>query len=80
MSVGGAIVVIAKCPISGVSKTRCAPLLGYDGAASLAKAMLSDILVTLSECVSMLVIETCPLSHDAILIPLMNRSICLAIL
>ncbi|KAL7517050.1 hypothetical protein ACHAWX_002005 [Stephanocyclus meneghinianus] len=54
MTVGGAIVVIAKCPISGVSKTRCAPLLGYDGAASLAKAMLSDILVTLSECVSTL--------------------------
>ncbi len=54
MTVGGAIVVIAKCPVSGVSKTRCAPLLGYDGAASLAKAMLSDILVTLSECVSTL--------------------------
>ncbi|KAL3795745.1 hypothetical protein HJC23_008232 [Cyclotella cryptica] len=50
MSVGGAIVIFAKCPISGVSKTRCAPLLGYDGAASLAQAMLSDILITLSEC------------------------------
>ncbi|KAL3773989.1 hypothetical protein HJC23_009719, partial [Cyclotella cryptica] len=42
-----AVVVFAKCPISGVSKTRCAPLLGYDGAASLAQAMLSDILITL---------------------------------
>ena len=52
VTVGGAIVVFAKCPIPGASKTRLAPLLGEEGAASLARAMLSDILMTLSECVS----------------------------
>mmetsp|Transcript_14178 Transcript_14178/g.30587 ORF Transcript_14178/g.30587 Transcript_14178/m.30587 type:complete len:360 (-) Transcript_14178:83-1162(-) len=49
--VGGAVVVFAKCPIAGSSKTRLAPLLGPEGAAQLAKAMLSDILVSLSQCV-----------------------------
>mmetsp|Transcript_34157 Transcript_34157/g.72782 ORF Transcript_34157/g.72782 Transcript_34157/m.72782 type:complete len:391 (-) Transcript_34157:126-1298(-) len=48
--VGGAVVVFAKCPIAGSSKTRLAPLLGAEGAARLAKAMLSDVLVSLSEC------------------------------
>lgn len=52
MCVGGAVVVFAKCPIAGASKTRLAPLLGPEGAALLAKAMLSDILVSLSQCVS----------------------------
>ncbi len=42
--------VFAKCPIPGRSKTRLAPLLGEDGAASLATAMLSDILVSLTAC------------------------------
>lgn len=51
--IGGAVVVVAKCPIAGVSKTRLAPLLGDEGAAQLAQAMLSDVLVSLSECVSM---------------------------
>jgi len=51
--VGGAVVVVAKCPIAGVSKTRLEPLLGDEGAAQLAQAMLSDVLVSLSECVSM---------------------------
>ncbi|KAL9184155.1 hypothetical protein ACHAXT_002241 [Thalassiosira profunda] len=46
--VGGAIVVFAKCPIAGASKTRLAPLLGDDGAAALARAMLSDVLVSIS--------------------------------
>ena len=41
-SVGGAVVAFAKCPIAGASKTRLAPLLGADGAAALARAMLSD--------------------------------------
>ena len=50
--VGGAIVVFAKCPIPGTSKTRLAPLLGDEGAAALAEAMLSDIMVALSKCVS----------------------------
>lgn len=50
MCVGGAVVVFAKCPIAGASKTRLTPLLGPEGAALLAKAMLSDILVSLSEC------------------------------
>ena len=48
--VGGAVCVFAKCPIPGRSKTRLAPLLGEDGAASLATAMLSDILVSLASC------------------------------
>jgi hypothetical protein len=51
-SVGGAIVIFTKAPIAGASKTRLSPLLGDDGAASLARAMLSDIVVALSECVS----------------------------
>ena len=49
----GAIVVVAKCPIPGKSKTRLNPLLGAEGSAFLAKALLSDVLVTLSECVSL---------------------------
>ncbi|KAL7544741.1 hypothetical protein ACHAWF_008100 [Thalassiosira exigua] len=49
---GGAIAVFAKCPIPGASKTRLAPMLGDEGAASLAKAMLSDVLVSVSGCVS----------------------------
>ena len=44
----GCIVVVAKCPLPGTSKTRLAPLLGSEGAASLARAMLSDVLVSLS--------------------------------
>jgi len=48
ISVEGAIVVFAKCPIAGSSKTRLSPLLGAEGASSLAQAMLSDILTSLS--------------------------------
>jgi len=48
----GAIVVVAKSPIPGKSKTRLKPLLGAEGSALLAKALMSDVLVTLSECVS----------------------------
>lgn len=47
----GAIVVVSKCPTNGKSKTRLIPLLGEEGAASLAKAMLSDVLLTLNNCV-----------------------------
>lgn len=46
------IVVVAKCPIPGSSKTRLIPSLGADGAARLAEAMLADVLTTVSECVS----------------------------
>jgi hypothetical protein len=49
---GGAIVVVAKCPIPGKSKTRLIPLLGEKGSTQLAKAMLSDVLLTLDKCVS----------------------------
>ena len=49
-TVGGAVCVFAKCPIPGRSKTRIAPLLGEEGAALLATAMLSDILVSISAC------------------------------
>ena len=48
----GAIVVVAKCPSPGTSKTRLAGLLGNDGSAELAKAMLCDVLMTISHCVS----------------------------
>ena len=48
----GAIVVVAKCPIPGKSKTRLISLLGPEGSAQLAKAMLSDVLLTIDQCVS----------------------------
>mmetsp|Transcript_41834 Transcript_41834/g.100842 ORF Transcript_41834/g.100842 Transcript_41834/m.100842 type:complete len:336 (+) Transcript_41834:153-1160(+) len=48
--VSGCIVVVAKCPIPGKSKTRLIPLLGKDGSSKLAKAMLSDVLLTLEHC------------------------------
>ncbi len=44
----GAIVIFAKYPISGSSKTRLSPLLGDDGSASLARAMLSDVIEGIS--------------------------------
>mmetsp|Transcript_6722 Transcript_6722/g.9596 ORF Transcript_6722/g.9596 Transcript_6722/m.9596 type:complete len:377 (-) Transcript_6722:608-1738(-) len=43
----GAIVVVAKCPIPGKSKTRLTPLLGINGSALVAEAMLSDVLITI---------------------------------
>ncbi len=52
--VGGAIVVVARCPLAGTCKTRLIPLLGEEGAACLARAMLSDVLLSISECVSIL--------------------------
>ena len=42
------IVVVAKCPVPGHCKTRLIPLLGPDDAAKLARAMLMDVLATLS--------------------------------
>ena len=51
---GGAIVVVAKCPIPNKSKTRLIPLLGEEGSAKFAQALLSDVLVALSTCVSRL--------------------------
>ena len=50
--VRGAIVVVAKCPIPGKSKTRLIPLLQEEGSCALAKAMLCDVLSTLSKTVS----------------------------
>jgi hypothetical protein len=53
------IAVIAKCPIAGHSKTRLQPLFAHnttstttpdDGAAILSKAMLCDVLVSISHC------------------------------
>lgn len=43
------VVVVAKCPIPGSSKTRLHKLLGEKGAAKLAGAMLSDVLTTISQ-------------------------------
>ena len=52
--VDGSIVLVAKSPIPGKSKTRLIPLLGPQGAAVLAEAMLSDILQSLTT-----VVRTC---------------------
>jgi glycosyltransferase A (GT-A) superfamily protein (DUF2064 family) len=46
----GAIVVVAKCPIQGTSKTRLMPLLGPHGSVALAKSMLADVLWTVHGC------------------------------
>lgn len=43
----GAIIIVAKCPIPGMSKTRLIPLLGEQGSSTLSKAMLCDVLVSL---------------------------------
>jgi len=48
--VKSAIIVVAKCPIPGRSKTRLSKLVGDHGSALLAKAMLSDVLSTISKC------------------------------
>jgi glycosyltransferase A (GT-A) superfamily protein (DUF2064 family) len=61
--VGGAIVVVAKCPVAGTSKTRLVPMLGEEGAASLARAMLMDTLSSLSECVGYNFYNTLP-AHE----------------
>jgi rSAM/selenodomain-associated transferase 1 len=44
-----ALVVIAKEPVPGAVKTRLAPVLGADGAARVAAAMLADILAVMAE-------------------------------
>lgn len=46
----GSIVVFAKCPIPGKSKTRLIPLLGEEGSVQLAKGMLSDVLKSINGC------------------------------
>lgn len=43
----GTIVLVAKYPTAGKSKTRLIPALGEDGATKMARAMLSDLLVQL---------------------------------
>ena len=45
------IVVVAKAPVAGQCKTRLIPEFGKVGSARLARAMLLDVLTTLSECV-----------------------------
>mmetsp|Transcript_5421 Transcript_5421/g.6248 ORF Transcript_5421/g.6248 Transcript_5421/m.6248 type:complete len:505 (+) Transcript_5421:77-1591(+) len=51
--VHGTIIVVAKCPIPGKSKTRLIPLLGEIGSAQLAKSMLSDVLKTIDGCLDL---------------------------
>ena len=51
-NVKGSIVVVAKCPIPGKSKTRLIPLLGEEGSVRLARGMLSDVIKTIDRCVS----------------------------
>mmetsp|Transcript_10724 Transcript_10724/g.25556 ORF Transcript_10724/g.25556 Transcript_10724/m.25556 type:complete len:392 (-) Transcript_10724:68-1243(-) len=53
-NIDGVIVVVAKCPIQGKSKTRLIPLLGPDGSVDLAKAMLSDVVLTIDKCPQLL--------------------------
>ena len=57
----GSIVVFAKCPIPGKSKTRLIHLLGEEGSVELAKGMLSDVLKSINGCVSYL--ETYTVLH-----------------
>lgn len=47
-TVGGSIVVVAKCPVPGSSKTSLIPVAGPEGAARIARAALADVLTTLS--------------------------------
>ena len=49
-----AIVVVAKCPHIGTSKTRLTPFLGDEGSFKLSEALLSDTLVSLSQITSVL--------------------------
>ena len=51
-NVEGSVVVVAKCPIPGKSKTRLIPLLGEEGSVRLARSMLSDVVKTVGGCVS----------------------------
>ena len=44
-----ALVVIAKEPVPGAVKTRLAPILGADGAARVAAAMLADTLAVMAQ-------------------------------
>lgn len=44
----GVIAIFAKCPIPGSSKTRLSIIVGDEGSAELASAMLTDILLCLS--------------------------------
>jgi len=53
------IVVVAKVPVAGKSKTRLIPKFGEDGSAKLARAMLLDVLTCLSDCVSLFVRLLC---------------------
>lgn len=45
-TLAGSIVVVAKCPIPGQSKTRLIPLTGREGSSQLAEAMLADVLTS----------------------------------
>jgi glycosyltransferase A (GT-A) superfamily protein (DUF2064 family) len=47
----GVILLVAKVPTPGKCKTRLIPLLGDVGAATLAQAMLEDVVLTLTHCV-----------------------------
>ena len=47
----GVILLVAKVPTPGKCKTRLIPLLGDVGAATLARAMLEDVVLTLTHCV-----------------------------
>jgi glycosyltransferase A (GT-A) superfamily protein (DUF2064 family) len=46
---GLTVLVLAKAPRPGVSKTRLAPAYGFDGAAALAAAALADTLAAVAE-------------------------------
>lgn len=48
LCLAGSVVVVAKCPSPGESKTRLIPLTGTTGSAKLATALLADVLSGLS--------------------------------
>mmetsp|Transcript_12575 Transcript_12575/g.26501 ORF Transcript_12575/g.26501 Transcript_12575/m.26501 type:complete len:128 (+) Transcript_12575:151-534(+) len=63
----GSIVVVAKCPIPGKSKTRLIPLMGEMGSVRLAKSMLSDVLKTIAGCVSLsCIVLYCVVQHYSV--------------
>ena len=58
----GSLVVVAKCPLPGESKTRLIPLVGEEGSSQLATAMLADVLTCLT------LLDTSSRSVDRILL------------
>jgi len=59
------IVVVAKTPVAGQSKTRLIPALGAAGSAVLAQAMLLDVLTTVTAACSVSECRRCECMNDS---------------